>query len=118
MKMPVLSIWQPWASLIAHGIKTIETRNDPAPQELIGQRIAVHASVTDSKGHVYNWLRWKYPEAMDVILEGGQYEDLPRGYVLATAVLSETRKTDWRDWPQTMSPVEDFWGWVFVKKAH
>jgi hypothetical protein len=114
MKIPVLSIWQPWASLIANGLKTIETRTEPAPAELLGKRIAIHASVSDSKRHVYEWIRSKYPTEMAQVLNGKEFEDLPRGQVLAFATLIETRKTDWRDWPKTMSPVEDFWGWVLA----
>lgn len=42
--MKALTLWQPWASLIALGVKTIETRSWAAPKSLIGQRIAIHAS--------------------------------------------------------------------------
>ena len=38
-----ITLHQPWASLIALGIKTVETRSWPAPARLLGQRIAVHA---------------------------------------------------------------------------
>lgn len=41
--MKALTIRQPWASLIALGVKTIETRSWRAPQALIGQTIAIHA---------------------------------------------------------------------------
>ena len=42
--MKAITLWQPWASLVALQIKTIETRSWPAPKALIGQRIAIHAS--------------------------------------------------------------------------
>ena len=38
-----ITLHQPWASLIALGVKTVETRSWPAPARLVGQRIAVHA---------------------------------------------------------------------------
>lgn len=41
--MKALTIRQPWATLIALGVKTIETRSWRAPQALIGQTIAIHA---------------------------------------------------------------------------
>jgi hypothetical protein len=41
--IPALTIWQPWASLIAAGAKPYEWRGWPAPERLIGQRIAIHA---------------------------------------------------------------------------
>jgi hypothetical protein len=42
--MKALSLWQPWASLIACGAKTIETRSWQPPARLDGQRIAIHAA--------------------------------------------------------------------------
>ena len=44
--MKAISLWQPWASLIAIGAKSIETRSWPAPRALIGDRIAIHAAKT------------------------------------------------------------------------
>lgn len=44
--MKALPLWQPWAQLVAIGAKRIETRHWPAPQYLIGQRIAIHATKT------------------------------------------------------------------------
>lgn len=42
--MMAISVWQPWAWLVPRGHKTIETRSWPAPQALIGKRIAIHAA--------------------------------------------------------------------------
>jgi hypothetical protein len=39
-----LSLWQPWASLVVHGHKKIETRHWQAPRSLFGKRIAIHAA--------------------------------------------------------------------------
>lgn len=41
--MKALTIWQPWASLIAHGAKPFEFRGWRAPRRIVGQRIAIHA---------------------------------------------------------------------------
>jgi len=38
-----ITLWQPWASLIALGAKTIETRGHAGFRGLKGQRIAIHA---------------------------------------------------------------------------
>ena len=43
--MLALTLWQPYATLIACGAKTIETRSWAAPESLIGQRLAIHAAV-------------------------------------------------------------------------
>ncbi|KGT75815.1 hypothetical protein MA20_32000 [Bradyrhizobium japonicum] len=42
--MKAISLWQPWASLIAVGAKPFETRHWAPPRELIGKRIAIHAA--------------------------------------------------------------------------
>ena len=42
--MYAISLWQPYASLIAEGIKVQETRNWAPPKHLIGERIAIHAA--------------------------------------------------------------------------
>lgn len=41
--IPTLTVWQPWATLIAEGFKPYEFRGWPAPRSLIGKRIAIHA---------------------------------------------------------------------------
>ena len=42
--MKAISLWQPWASLIACGAKPYETRHWAPPRELIGTTIAIHAA--------------------------------------------------------------------------
>lgn len=42
--MKAISIKQPWASLIVHGIKDIENRTWVCPKKYIGQRVLIHAS--------------------------------------------------------------------------
>ena len=42
--MMAISLWQPWASLIACGAKPFETRHWSPPRHLIGQTIAIHAA--------------------------------------------------------------------------
>ena len=42
--MKALTIKQPWASLIVHGIKDIENRTWPCPKKYIGQRVLIHSS--------------------------------------------------------------------------
>ena len=42
--MNALTLHQPWAGLLAAGVKTIETRSWAAPQSAIGQQMAIHAS--------------------------------------------------------------------------
>lgn len=42
--MRALTIWQPWADAIAYGTKRVENRTWPAPPDLTGQLIAIHAA--------------------------------------------------------------------------
>lgn len=56
---PAISIHQPWASFIAHGIKRTEGRTHGRFASLVGQRVAIHATKTWDK----NW-REKVPEAL------------------------------------------------------
>jgi len=48
--MKAISLWQPWASLIAAGLKPYETRDWFPPAKLIGQKIAIHAAKKVDKG--------------------------------------------------------------------
>lgn len=41
--IPALTIWQPWATLIAEGVKPHEFRRWAAPRRLVGKRLAIHA---------------------------------------------------------------------------
>ena len=43
--MKAITIKQPWASLIVHGIKDNENRTWPCPDKYIGQRVLIHASL-------------------------------------------------------------------------
>jgi hypothetical protein len=74
-----ITLWQPWAQLIALKAKTIETRSWPAPRALIGQRIAIHAAqlpplCTDLQ---------RFAEL------GHRFDSCPLGKVVASAVLAD-----------------------------
>jgi activating signal cointegrator 1 len=48
--MKAISLWQPWAPLIACGAKPYETRSFAPPASLIGQTIAIHVAKKIDKG--------------------------------------------------------------------
>ena len=80
---------EPWASLIAHSIKDIETRSWPPPQALIGQRIAIHAGKRIAGPRSLNSATRRAIE----VLYGRQWPKvIPAGAVVATAVLSRAAK--------------------------
>ena len=88
--MKAITLWQPWASLIAVGVKTSETRSWAAPQSLWGERIAIHAAkrlflFKDTEG----WPNELQDAVSDMIdREYAMWKgNLPLGAVVATARL-------------------------------
>lgn len=93
--MRAMTLWQPWASLMAEGIKTIETRPFPHPwRSAVGERVAIHAAVrtpTEAKvGRYQVWNESGYVWWLDG-REGDPHKDdviaLRFGAVLATGLL-------------------------------
>jgi hypothetical protein len=84
-----LPLWQPWASLVACGAKRVETRHWEAPDYVIGQRVAIHAT----KGHFdrnaieQEPFKRRLREALDdgrlMLVDG----ELPLGALIATIVV-------------------------------
>ena len=88
-----VSLWQPWASLIAVGIKSVETRSWPAPATILGCRIAIHAAKTN-KGM---WLAAQDKELWKVCLEALTFDErgfLPSGVIVATALVEVSIPTE------------------------
>jgi activating signal cointegrator 1 len=96
--LAVLTLWQPWATLIALKVKTIETRSWAAPKSLIGQRIAIHAAKKYPADGAYpNPGYWEVsaPCGIPELVEYGGNVDrvwinrhrLPLGCIVATARL-------------------------------
>lgn len=88
-----VSLWQPWASLIAAGLKTVETRSWPAPTTILGSRIAIHAAKTN-KGM---WLAAQDKELWKACLEALPFDEqgfLPRGVLVATALVEASIPTE------------------------
>lgn len=87
--MKAMTIWQPYASLIAAGVKRFETRSFRPPAALIGQRIAIHAAArpcrTAELTTAANFL---------VLQRIGVPETLPRGVVVATAILDSVHRAE------------------------
>jgi len=79
--MKAISLWQPWASLIACGAKVFETRHWAPPRELIGQPIAIHAAKKIDKGAA--------AFAQDLMY--GQHD--PGGFDLAEALETSMKDT-------------------------
>lgn len=121
--MKALTVWQPWASLIAIGAKPYEFRGWKAPKSVIGQRIAIHAGARPMKPAEVRALIWALKEregttnpclvkdiampALTRILEGLKQEQdkanlfegeqpfyLPRSHIVCTAIVGEPKPGD------------------------
>lgn len=101
--MKALTIWQPWASLIAVGAKPVEWRGWPAPAHVHGQRIAIHAGARPMKrAEVQDLLHRVRHEPETLGFVGALAEplldralvspgSLPLSHVLCTAILGRPR---------------------------
>jgi hypothetical protein len=90
MRTFVLTLWQPWATLLAYGIKQNETRVKPAnyqPED----RILIHAAkakdtgwrnMTDAPGSIFQ-------RSLNSITPGLQYNDLPFGALVGEFKVKE-----------------------------
>ena len=105
--MKAISIKQPWASLIAHGIKDIENRTWKCPQKYIGQRVLIHAS---SSKPVFRYSFLQY----DIIRRKSQslifnctYDGFPKGAIIGSVVISDCVQNHPSVWAE-----KGCWNWV------
>lgn len=86
--MKAITIHQPYALLIIAGVKGSETRSWAPPDDLIGERIAIHASAQEVALPLEEADIAKADAPIRAILENGLAdpgEDLPAGAVLGSA---------------------------------
>lgn len=107
-RVPCMSLWQPWASLLATPAspKVHETRPWKAPEHLIGQRIYIHASLrlVDPHDHtlvsaplIKIWSEWMGRSCV--------WGEMPRGCFVGSAVLRDCTPTEKGGFYTS----EDFW---------
>lgn len=95
-RVPVITLWQPWASLIFTGHKRCETRSFAPPLKYVGKRIAIHAAAR-TPPRVGDELADLCYDAFGC---GWSYS-LPRGAILGTATLGGFYPTE------KLSPPDD-----------
>lgn len=91
--MRAISLWQPWASAIACGSKTFETRSWPAPKSCIGQEFAIHAAKrwTREEREAVDELRcFSFVDLVDLGFEG---HEAPLGGFVAVGRLVAVHRT-------------------------
>ena len=92
--MKTLTIIQPWATLIAIGAKRYETRSWRPPETLIWQRIGIHAGkVREPSVDMPTARQIGSALGIDGLWGGWPWPDLPRGALIATAVLAGVQRT-------------------------
>ena len=95
--MMALTLHQPWASLIAAGSKTCETRNWAAARKYWGDVIAIHAGRVEDRD-----FRENDPDVLNIL----GTDPTPKGAIVAIARLKDCVPTE-RSWPGSL---EDHFG--------
>ena len=90
---PVITLKQPWASLISMGHKTIETRTHRRFAGLVGQRIYIHAGLADDRS--------AHAIAAAYIGER-ELSEVVHGAIIATAFVSAARELTVADEPYAL----------------
>jgi hypothetical protein len=95
-------LWQPWASLVAIGVKRVETRSYPPSRFGVaaGDRIAIYATKTGQpKAVEFDWLSRHTAALEDLAVHldvqtrpKWVQEALPRGAVVCTCVVDRARR--------------------------
>ena len=81
--VPAITLWQPWASLVAVGAKTSETRSWRPPASLVGEGLAIHAAARPPRlSECPPGVSWPWTQG------------LPLGAVVATATLVDAFEVD------------------------
>lgn len=128
--MKALTIWQPWASLIAAGFKPYEFRQWAAPRSIVGQRIAIHAGAR--KVHREEVIDLLYrlqrdggkgtalrPECETLLAKVSNSPGmLPLSSILCTAVLGAPRKASvlfGRDMADSDRIDHSIWAWPLTE---
>lgn len=94
--MPMLTVWQPHASLIADEVKPSETRSWMAPKKYWGTTIGIHAGQHRVALEELN-AETRVAAALWLDPEDGWSYDLPMGAVIATATLVACVQVEMRD---------------------
>lgn len=82
--MKAITVKQPWASLIVHGIKDIENRTWRCPMKYIGQRVLIHSSGSHGKKFKVNLTDEQTKAAFATIAKECMFGSLPFGSIIGS----------------------------------
>lgn len=110
--LPCITLWQPWASWIAAGWKTIESRTHANFNGLVGQRIGIHAGLKWDMNALAVASDHLTPEQ----LFGTSAFEQVRGMLIGTAIVAEHRALTANDNAAVMADVSSrkMYGLVLV----
>lgn len=98
MLTPILSLWQPYATLVFRRIKKHETRGRSIPDKHVGATIAIHST---AKFPPHNKISEELHELCMAEFGCGYNYSLPCGYILGTVRIGASLPT------ATTPPVDD-----------
>lgn len=105
--MKILSLWQPWASCIAHGLKLNETRSWSTEHR---GPLWIHAAKGGLRGRDRaKMMQDSWWQRVMALLHYPTIEDLPRGVVLCCVDLKRMTPTNQLE-TMDLSPLEKFLG--------
>ena len=85
--LPVITLYQPWATWIMRGWKTIETRTHPRFACLLGKRVLIHSGMkTDTHPLTVNN---RYLTRDQILFKP---DEMINGYILGSAMVNDFRK--------------------------
>lgn len=82
--MKAITIKQPWASLIVHGIKDIENRTWACPRKYIGQRVFIHAAGSHGRKFSINLTDAQTKAAFATIAIETMFGNMPFGSIIGS----------------------------------
>ena len=89
--MKAVTLWQPWATWIALGWKTIETRTHDRMKCLFGETIAIHAGLHWDEDAIEMARRWLTNEQIaDTLKMRRRHTRLKRHFVHPTGIVCTT----------------------------
>lgn len=112
--MKCLSIWDPWATLIMLGAKRYETRSWRPPRDLLGERIAIHAS-KNQEGLRLMATSPALASAVWTAFHAAEHNDADPfrpGCIIATAILAHSIPTHGASALEVSSTEKQFGDWT------
>jgi len=92
---PVITLYQPWATWVVRGWKTIETRTHSRFSSLLGRTILIHAGMKTDLEAVNN--PYLLPEQIS-----HKPEEMVNGYILGSAAVVAFRELNTKDEPAAL----------------